>query len=145
MENTEVIFGHGGTMRLLSFRLRKCATGSKNPRLSNVRGSKLLLILLHGSLRNIVRYSRPLILVFIEWKREKKERKGKKKEEKKKCFTFSINITTTSTRAGIFFRTRVTKISDYLATTLPYQRINRPTYTSFRIKQTLEPNDYLVT
>lgn len=54
MENAEVIFGHGGTMRLLSFRLRKCATGSKNPRrLSNVRGSKVLLILLHGSLFRI--------------------------------------------------------------------------------------------
>lgn len=90
MENTEVIFGHGGTMRLLSFRLRKCATGSKNPRLSNVRGSKLLLILLHGSLRNIVRYSRPLILVFIEWEREKKERKGKKKKKRKNASLFLL-------------------------------------------------------
>lgn len=134
-------------MRLLSFRLRKCATGSKNPRLSNARrfegssNSVTWIVTEYRSLFATFQTRPPLILEFSSSGEKKKE------EKRKKMLPPFLHLTshTASTRAGVFFRTRVTKISDYLATTLPYQRINRPAYTSFRIKQTLEPNDYLVT
>lgn len=131
-------------MRLLSFRLRKCATGSKNPRLSNARrfegssNSVTWIVTEYRSLFATFQTRPPLILEFPS--------KKKRKKKKENASTFSTsNIAHSFDACRVFFRTRVTKISDYLATTLPYQRINRPAYTSFRIKQTLEPNDYLVT
>lgn len=71
-------------MRLLSFRLRKCATGSKNPRLSNARrfegssNSVTWIVTEYRSLFATFQTRPPLILEFSssgEKKKKKKERK----------------------------------------------------------------------
>lgn len=75
---------HGGTMRLLSFRLRKCATGSKNPRLSNARrfegssNSVTWIVTEYRSLFATFQTRPPLILEFSSSGEKKKEEKRKK-------------------------------------------------------------------